>query len=373
MICVVRCRQSLLLRWCLLLLCNLACLCCFDANKPRLAIDYGPRLVGLASSDMLGCVRPYVTVKNGGDLVALSKDVVEIMRRVGAKEVVVGLPVDSNGKVGYGVKNFNGQLCLSFSRVLCAVVSDALPHVKVLLADERYTTKEAKFRLKFDDSASKKKVQASLDAMSAACLLERFIQDEGEGSIDAVACALPVPRDLQFFYYGTVRDYIRETYYDGDDHSSIGAAASSGFKSTFAANKFNLERAKGLRIGGDRRPRLKRVIRATASVIASGDDGEGRALGEVVVVAAAAVSRLDSEQDKPFWETFDRHNAADTAADNIGLGLGLGHGSMATPEAADSRTDEGDVLSGEGEAEMVEYRRLKALRRRRGTLRKKGS
>lgn len=330
--------------WSLPRLCCLLLACCaglaFDASLPRLAIDYGPRLIGLASSDILGCVRPYAAVKNCGDLVALSKDVVEIARRGGVKEIVVGLPVDSNGRVGYGVKNFNGQLCLSFSRVLCAVVRDALPHVKVSLADERYTTKEAKFRLKFGDGGKKKNAQASLDAMSAACLLERFIQDEGDGSIEAHACAFPVPRDLQYFDYETVREHIRETYYSEEDDF-----ASSG---TFAANKFNLERAKGLRLGaGPRRPR--RILRLALARDGGSDSAGG---GEGTDAVTRDITR-DSELDKPFWDTFDKANAAD-----------VGNSGTSSISAAEEE-EQGE------NREMKEYLRLKALRRRKGTLKKK--
>jgi len=44
--------------------------------------------------------------------------------------------------------------------------------------------------------------------------LERYLQDEGEGSKIAPICPYPVPKDLQFFNYDTVRQHIREQYFD---------------------------------------------------------------------------------------------------------------------------------------------------------------
>lgn len=180
----------------------------FELNKARISIDYGPRLVGIAVSDCLHHVRPLITLTNNGKLVELSNQITDLARSQGAKEFILGLPVDSNGRVSYKVKNFNGQLCLNFSRVLCAMVNEKYPQGKVLLVDERYTTKAAKIKMKNEN------IKASLDAVAASCLLERYIDDEGEGSIDAIPCAFPVPSDLAHFDYNLVKKYIREQYYD---------------------------------------------------------------------------------------------------------------------------------------------------------------
>lgn len=51
-----------------------------------------------------------------------------------------------------------------------------------------------------------------LDAMAAACILERYVEDEGEGSICGEACEYPPPRDLAFFDYNKVKEHIREQY-----------------------------------------------------------------------------------------------------------------------------------------------------------------
>ena len=69
----------------------------------------------------------------------------------GLSEIVIGIPLDYNGVMGYNISNFNGQLCLNFSKVLSAYSSHSnRRNVTVKLFDERYTTKEAKIRLKYE-------------------------------------------------------------------------------------------------------------------------------------------------------------------------------------------------------------------------------
>jgi hypothetical protein len=52
--------------------------------------------------------------------------------------------------------------------------------------------------------------------MSAACLLERYLEDNGEGAVEATPCAYPVPVELDAFKYDTVRMYVRSLYTDKD-------------------------------------------------------------------------------------------------------------------------------------------------------------
>ena len=147
-----------------LILCTIYGQCVgFETGRPRIALDYGPRLIGLASSDIFGAVNPLCTLDNDGDLVHLSQDVLMYARREGAIEAVVGLPTDSNGKMSYDVRNFNGNLCLDFATVLASVAGEEMPRLRVLLFDERYTTREAKARMKDE------KIRASLDAVAASC------------------------------------------------------------------------------------------------------------------------------------------------------------------------------------------------------------
>ncbi len=46
--------------------------------------------------------------------------------------------------------------------------------------------------------------------MAAACILERYIEDEGEGSVAAVPCQDPPPEELLFLDYNLVRNHVIE-------------------------------------------------------------------------------------------------------------------------------------------------------------------
>jgi RNase H-fold protein (predicted Holliday junction resolvase) len=124
----------------------------FKPRVGRLSVDYGPRKIGIAHANYLGVVQPYGVIANKGKLSEIAKRVVDLARQFSAAEIIVGIPVDSDGVVGHSVRNFNGRLCLNFSSVLSAVSSHSYPgKLATILFDERYTTKEAVLRLKTEN------------------------------------------------------------------------------------------------------------------------------------------------------------------------------------------------------------------------------
>lgn len=183
------------------------CVCSgFDLYAPKLGIDYGPRLIGLALGNKLGQVNPFTTITNHHNITEICYEISDLVISKGIIDVILGIPLDSNGKLSYKVRNFNGGLCLDFSKVLATVIKNECPDAKVHLVDERFSTREAKARMKAD------KIKASLDAVSAACLIERFNEDEGDYSILAEPCGWPIPPELEILDYSRVSDYIKETY-----------------------------------------------------------------------------------------------------------------------------------------------------------------
>lgn len=58
--------------------------------------------------------------------------------------------------------------------------------------------------------------------MSAACLLERYIEDQGDGSILAQPCIYPPPSDLACFDYNIVREHIHQLYYNNQNIQNKG-------------------------------------------------------------------------------------------------------------------------------------------------------
>jgi len=177
----------------------------FEVQRCRVGVDYGPRKIGVAAA-VGSAARPLRDIKNDGDLCSISREIARVCRLEGATEILVGVPLDSDGKMSYDVRNLNGRLCLQFSSVMAAIAQNEFPRLTVRLVDERYTTKEAKLRMKTE------RIRGSVDAWSAACLIEHYVEDEGCGSIEAQPCPYPVPDSDGVFEYRVVSEHIREQY-----------------------------------------------------------------------------------------------------------------------------------------------------------------
>ena len=163
----------------------------FDPFISRLAVDYGPRLIGVAASFGRN-IQPLITIPHCGNLTILSGEIINLARSKGAVEIIVGVPLDRDGRMKYTVRNLNGILSLNFSSVLAAQCIRAYPRAQVLIMDERYTTREAR------EKSKEEYPRASIDAVSAACLLERYLEDEGcFNTLPALPSPFPLHKDLE--------------------------------------------------------------------------------------------------------------------------------------------------------------------------------
>lgn len=61
---------------------------------------------------------------------------------------------------------------------------------------------------------------ATLDALAASCILERYLEDRGEGSVEALPCAFPPPESIAVFDYELIRRYVGMQY-NADDLESL--------------------------------------------------------------------------------------------------------------------------------------------------------
>ncbi len=180
----------------------------FQDRRIRVSVDFAPRFIGLAYSDLLGKVHPHCTFKNQLNQISVAQHILDFATQKSAIEVVLGLPLDKDGRVGYSVSNFNGRLCLNFSRVLSSLSKHQYgDKVKIRLFDERYSTREA--FLKREEG-----LHGSKDSIAAACILERYLEDRGQGSLTAIPCGYPIPSDLSIFDYQKVKDYVRSCMED---------------------------------------------------------------------------------------------------------------------------------------------------------------
>ncbi len=124
----------------------------FNPLRARLSIDYGPRMIGIARGTHFGIVQPHITIANTGNLPQVARQILTLAKTWTVSEIVLGIPLDSDGKLHYDVRNFNGRICMDFSKVLCSISNVEYPGLfKTILFDECFTTKEATLRLKHDN------------------------------------------------------------------------------------------------------------------------------------------------------------------------------------------------------------------------------
>jgi putative Holliday junction resolvase len=111
-----------------------------------------------------------------GNKTYVSEQVVNIARREQADQIIVGLPLHSNGTEAEQTiitRLFAAELALH-------VLKGLGPDVPVYLWDERYTSKEAAARAHSRDPH--RYLYGTLDAESASIILEHYYNDNGEGA-----------------------------------------------------------------------------------------------------------------------------------------------------------------------------------------------
>jgi putative transcription antitermination factor YqgF len=313
----------------------------FNPRRARVAIDYGPRIIGIARSNYFGVVEPYGTIRNKGNLTDLSVQVLTLAKMWSASEVIIGIPLDSDGKMHHAVRNLNGRLCLNFSTVLNTIAHIHTPNTPLttMLFDERYTTKEAKLRL------SQERKKASLDAMSAACILERYLEDAGEGAILAQLSSYPLHPDLAVFDYDVVRQYVRKMHYSDPQ-----------------------------RPNNDHMNRMKMGMRRRKAVVPAKKGGDGD------VASISSIDSMDSMDSNDASAELSTLSAAVDASGETGetgetltLGLEVEREVDWEQEQDQELESEPEVQRELTEAELqqLEYEQVRALRRKKGTLKRK--
>jgi putative Holliday junction resolvase len=131
-----------------------------------LALDYGTKNVGLASSDETGAVVcPLPSIPNTGrrDLLRRLKAAIQEHH---IDSLVVGLPLNMDGSCGEAVERihrFMGQLHRELHLPLCEV-------------DERLSTVEA-MEMWRSMSPRKQRKYRTVDSLAAALILERFLKE----------------------------------------------------------------------------------------------------------------------------------------------------------------------------------------------------
>jgi putative Holliday junction resolvase len=131
-----------------------------------LGLDLGTKTLGLAMSDKTNFIAsPYRVLRwDGEDYELLFKDLDKIITDNNITDLVLGLPKNMNGTIG-----FQAEYCLKFKEMLEAEVK--LP---VIMIDERMTSRMAhNTMLKADMSRNKRK--QNVDKLAATIILQTYL------------------------------------------------------------------------------------------------------------------------------------------------------------------------------------------------------
>ena len=130
-----------------------------------LALDPGTKRIGVALSDELGwTAQPLETFERK----SLNVDIAhinELVRRHEVREIVIGMPIQLNGRMGPAAQSVQ-----QFLEALQAAVE-----VPVVAWDERLTTKAAEQML-IEADVSRKKRKGVVDRVAAALLLKSYLE-----------------------------------------------------------------------------------------------------------------------------------------------------------------------------------------------------
>jgi hypothetical protein len=177
--------------------------------------------------------------------------------------------------------------------------------------------------------------------MSAACLLERYLDDAGEGALPAIPCEYPPPKELAYFDYDVVRRHIREQYYsEGLSDEKRKMAIMQDLKEG---------KGRGFRFRYSQSPKTA-AIDNDNEVDNEGDDEDGE----------RETDEEPGDDDAPTERARMKSNI--DGADNREGGV-----ISAAGEGSDDGNDNEESSLSEDDLEML---RIRAQRRKRGTLKR---
>ncbi len=136
-------------------------------NLRILALDVGNKRIGTALSDELNILaQPLYTIHRKG----LERDIQEIVNIIKEKNVgtvVVGLPKNMDGTVG-----FQGEKTQKFAEILMQNIE-----VPLIMWDERLTTVSAR-RIMLENDVKQKDKKNLVDTVAAVVILENYLNSK---------------------------------------------------------------------------------------------------------------------------------------------------------------------------------------------------
>lgn len=144
------------------------------AENPRatgriVALDIGEVRTGVAVSDATRTISRPLEVVPTGELEGFLRDLV---REESVAEIVVGVPRTLQGEVGFQARRVLDKL---------NALKDALPGVRIVPWDERFSTRLAVVRSR--SGGRKKGAGRRVDHLAAAGMLQEYLDLEARGNV----------------------------------------------------------------------------------------------------------------------------------------------------------------------------------------------
>ena len=136
-----------------------------------LGLDLGEKTLGVAISDIMGIIANGVETFRF-ETAQYDKALERVKYHVekdNIKEIALGLPLHMSGD-----ESDHSRLCRSFKEM----IESSIKGVKVVLIDERWTTKQAN-RVLLQADLSRAKRKKVIDKMAAVVILETYLQMRG--------------------------------------------------------------------------------------------------------------------------------------------------------------------------------------------------
>ncbi len=130
-----------------------------------IGLDLGSRTLGVSLSDKDGIIASsYTIIRHEEEYERLVSEVKKIIEEKGVDKIVLGLPKNMNGTIG-----FKGELSYKFKEML-----EKSTNKEVILEDERLSTKEAT-NLLIKNDTSRKKRKKVIDSVAATIILQSYL------------------------------------------------------------------------------------------------------------------------------------------------------------------------------------------------------
>ena len=132
-----------------------------------LGLDVGSKTVGIAISDLMGwTAQGFDTLRINEEQNELGIDqLIKIIKDNQVGTVVIGLPKNMNNSIG-----FRGEASIQYKEKL----QEALPHIEVIMWDERLSTMAAERSL-LEANVSRQKRKKVIDKMAAVFILQGYL------------------------------------------------------------------------------------------------------------------------------------------------------------------------------------------------------